>query len=88
MRRVQIYQDDSYAILDYSRQAGKLVRKRETGIASEDIPVTKGDALTSELRSFIDCVVHRRDPVVSGEQGSAALQLAIDICQVIASNPS
>ncbi len=88
MRNITVFQGDAYAVLDYGKQAGTLHRKSPDGMEVIEIPTEKGDQLEHELRSFVDCVASRGEPVVTGEQGSQALQLAADICHVIETNPS
>ncbi len=88
MRTITVFQDDVYAALDYGKQEGTLHRKGPDGMHVVDIPTEKGDQLENELRSFVECVRTRGEPVVTGEQGSKALQLAADICHVIETNPS
>ena len=58
-------------------------RKTATGIATEPIPIEKGEPLLNELRSFVECVRTHNEPVVSGVQASQALQLAVAICRHI-----
>lgn len=44
------------------------------------------DALTAELRSFLDCIRTGRPPVVSGQQGLAALKVAAKILESVANH--
>jgi predicted dehydrogenase len=48
-------------------------------LALHKIDVPSGEPLLLEIQSFIDCVRHRKQPVVSAESGRAALSLALDI---------
>jgi predicted dehydrogenase len=52
-------------------------------IVREPVPLEKEEPLKVELKSFIDCVQARRAPVVSGEAGKRALDLALEIAQKI-----
>ena len=88
MREIRVFQSDTYVSLDYMNQAGQLARKTATGVEIEPVPIERGDALTEELRSFVSCVRRRHEPVVSGQHGSDALRLAVEICRVIRENPS
>lgn len=45
--------------------------------------VSKADALTAELASFADCVIHGRTPVVDGRAALAAMQAADRILQSV-----
>ncbi len=52
-------------------------------IVREPVPIEKDDALTRELRHFVGCVRERRDPLVSGEVATAALDLAMSVTERI-----
>ena len=79
MRKIRLFYDHAYVSLDYQEQAGEIARIAEGQISRETIPIERGDALTRELSSFVDCVVRRQEPVVSGRAASEALQLAVEI---------
>lgn len=79
MRKIRVFFEDAYVSLDYQDQSGELYRRSATGINREEIPIEKGDALTNELHSFVECVQHHGEPVVSGEHASEALRLAVQI---------
>jgi predicted dehydrogenase len=87
-RKIRVFQGDTYVSLDYMNQAGQLCRKTATGITGEAVPIEKGDPLTEELTSFVQCVRNRHEPVVSGRHASDALRLAVEICRCIRENPS
>jgi len=55
-----------------------------SGLHIEKPPVQPGEPLRLEIESFLDCVRTRSAPRVSGEDGRAALALALDINQAIA----
>lgn len=88
MRKIRIFQEDTYVSLDYMNQSGKLCRKTATGIEASEVPIDRGEPLAAELLSFTECVRHQRDPVVSGEHGSNALKLAVEICRHMQESPS
>lgn len=88
LRKIRVFQDDTYLSLDYMEQAGQLCRRTQTGIEALPVPIDKSEPLAAELRSFADCVKQRTDPVVTGRHGMEALQLAVAICQTIRENPS
>ena len=83
VRRIRAFQPDTHVALDYANQSGHVHRRVGGAIVSAEVPIEKGDALASELRSFVDCVRQRGEPVVSGEHGQLALNLALAICQHI-----
>ena len=87
-RTLTVFQDNRYASLDYGTQSGTLYQKGPDGMQAVEIPTQKGDPLDLELRAFVECVRTRSEPVVTAEQGAAALKLATDICHIIQTNPS
>jgi len=56
------------------------------GLHFEKPPVQPGEPLRLEIESFLDCVRTRSAPRVSGEDGRAALALALDINAAIAAH--
>jgi predicted dehydrogenase len=83
LRKIRIFQEDTYISLDYQNQAGEIYRKVESRITREKVPVNKEEPLRLELASFVECVRNKDKPVVSGEQGSAALEVAMRITNQI-----
>lgn len=79
MRKIRVFQEDTYMSLDYQNQSGEIFRKLKSQIIRERVPVEKEEPLRLELQSFVECAIARREPVVSGEQGAAALDVAIEI---------
>ena len=88
MRKLRVFQEDTYVSLDYMNQAGQMIRKTASGIVPATIPIEKGDPLTAELESFAECVLKRHDPVVGGRHASEALKLAVQICRQLREDPS
>jgi predicted dehydrogenase len=88
MRKIRVFQEDTYLSLDYMNQEGLLCRKTETGIETIPVPIDKNEPLAVELSSFVDCVLTKDDPVVNGEHGSEALKIAVEICRIIREDPS
>ncbi|MDE3105040.1 MAG: Gfo/Idh/MocA family oxidoreductase [Acidobacteriota bacterium] len=54
------------------------------GLSLKKLPVEPGEPLRLELQAFLDAVRHRQPPLVSGDDGRAALQLALEINTAIA----
>jgi predicted dehydrogenase len=54
------------------------------GLSLSKVPVEPGEPLRLEIASFLDAVRTRSVPLVSGEDGRAALQLALEINTAIA----
>lgn len=89
MRKIRLFLEDAYLSLDYQNQEGKLYERGGLlGIKWESVPIEKGEPLANELQSFVECVATQGQPVVSGEQASEALKLAVDIIHKIRLGPS
>ncbi len=88
LRKIRVFQKDTYLSLDYRDQVGQLAKKTATGIATSDVPINQDEPLLLELKSFVDCVRQQNEPKVTGEHGSQALKLAVEICETIRDNPS
>ena len=68
----------------FRRHQRKIVSAyRGVRIVREPAPLEKEEPLRNELRSFVKCVERRETPVVSGEAGSRALELALEISRQI-----
>ena len=55
-------------------------------ILREPVPIEKGEPLKRELLAFIQCAKAGAEPKVSGREGTAALELALDIAERIQKN--
>jgi predicted dehydrogenase len=82
-RKVRIFQDNAYISLDYVAQEAKIYTKENGHIHHKTIDITKADPLKEELTDFVDCVRSSKKPLVSGEQGRQALELALEISRQI-----
>ena len=83
MRKIRVFQGDAYLSLDYQDQSGWIYRKDGMEIAREEVEVERDEPLKCELASFVDCAVLGEQPKVSGQQGAAALDIALEITQII-----
>lgn len=88
MRKIRVFQEDTYVSLDYRQQSGRLVRKAGNEIKVEAVPIAKAEPLRLELESFVECVATQGQPLVSGRHASDALKLAVAISRSIRSGPS
>ena len=92
-RKLRIFEDAAYISLDLQQKILTLIRKREgvpqpgqLPVSIEEANLEQGDALRSEIESFLDCIRNDRRPVVSGEDGLRALQTAIRITEQVHAN--
>jgi predicted dehydrogenase len=97
-RRLRLFQPNGYLSLDLARGAGEFMRVRGdwrpgTGQALTDVverielAAPEADALQLELRSFVHAVRGQREVVVSGEEGRAALVLALRVADAVRLSP-
>jgi predicted dehydrogenase len=92
-RKLRIFEDAAYISLDLQQKILTLIRKRAGDPQPGQLPVTieeanleQGDALKSEIVSFLDCIRNNKRPVVSGEDGLRALETAIRITEQVHAN--
>lgn len=79
MRKIRIFQEDTYISLDYREAKASVYRKLGSAITREDLPIEKEEPLQKELEAFVDCVITRKEPLVSGEVAREALAIALKI---------
>ncbi|NQT32219.1 MAG: Gfo/Idh/MocA family oxidoreductase [Candidatus Omnitrophica bacterium] len=82
-RKIRIFQEQSYILLDYMHQEASLYEKTNEIMRHKKIRIRKRDALKVELKSFISCVRDHRKPIVSGHEGRQSLRVALDILDKI-----
>ena len=89
-RKLRIFEDAAYISLDLQQKILTLIRKREgvpqpgsLPVSIEEANLEQGDALKSEIVSFLDCIRNNKRPVVSGEDGLRALETAIRITEQV-----
>ena len=83
LRKIRVFQEDCYVSLDYQAQEGMIYRREGLEIVSSSVQVEKDDPLTLELASFVDCALRGAEPKVSGPEGVAALDVALEITRLI-----
>jgi len=86
MRKIRIFEDNAYVSTDYSAQEVLVYRKKPgalpegtspmEAISIDALEVQRGEPLRLELESFLERVESRERPVVSGEDGLRALEVA------------
>lgn len=86
VRKIRFFQPDSYISIDYAAQeveGWRLVRRdgQRPSIEGGPLPVQKDEPLRLELADFVSAVRDRRPPLVSGDAGRAALELATRIAE-------
>ena len=71
------------ALAQLAQQAGQ---HPSAGLSLKKVPVEQGEPLRLEIESFLNAVRNRTRPLVSAEDGRAALALALEINQAIAAH--
>lgn len=89
LRKIRIFQPDTYISLDYASQEITLFRRLPPDLASqppqlpqivrEEVVVEKEEPLRLQLMSFLSSVRERTRPEVSGEEAVEALRVASQI---------
>ena len=88
MRRLRLFQRDNYVSIDFQTRQGMICR-REAGtgakpsIGIEQLQGGEEEPLKLQLESFLTAAATGARPVVSGEDGAAALDLAHRVLQAI-----
>jgi predicted dehydrogenase len=85
LRKMVILQQGSHLAIDYIKQTLVITRKdakRIGGIKVEEV-VRENDPLKQQLKAFLKSVRERTPPVVSGEDGQRALEVALQIVNAI-----
>ena len=79
MRKIRIFQEDTYISLDYKEAKACVYKKSGFTITKEDLPIEKEQPLKKELESFLASVLEHREPLVSGRIAREALKVALEI---------
>lgn len=79
MRKIRIFQEDTYISLDYKNAQACVYRKTGSKITKENLPIENEQPLQKELASFIACVADKTTPLVSGRVARQALEVALKI---------
>ncbi|HEX9181737.1 MAG TPA: Gfo/Idh/MocA family oxidoreductase [Burkholderiales bacterium] len=85
VRKLRVFQSGEYASADL--QAGKLrvVRRNPRGgeVAQDEASFDDRDALRAEIENFVAAARSGRAPLVTGEDGRAALALALEVSRLV-----
>jgi predicted dehydrogenase len=95
VRKLRFFQPHQYVSIDYARQDLLFIDVKPpdgppdpasmlSGLALSKPAVAQSEPLRLEIESFLESVRTRQQPQVTGQQGRAALALALDINAAIA----
>ena len=88
VRKIRFFQPATYLSIDYATQKVDVWKLTRNGgpmpaIEGGEIEVANEEPLARELADFVDAIVRRRPPLVTGEDGRRALALAHQIAGAI-----
>ena len=83
VRKVRFFSSEAYISVDTKEQEVKGFRLNNRAIEPIVVDVDKKEPLRAELESFLECVRTRNRPLVSGEDGVAAVALAKQVAAAI-----
>ncbi|MDH3999444.1 MAG: Gfo/Idh/MocA family oxidoreductase, partial [Desulfuromonadales bacterium] len=86
-RKIRIFQQDAYISIDYQSRKISIYRKEKgvtlipglPDIGVEQRSFDQGDPLKDEIDAFVSAVQNGTAPLVSGEDGRRALEVALEI---------
>ena len=89
-RKMRMFRPSCYVSVDFQN---RILTQHQIGdkemfpgipdIKTNESTFENGDALLEEIKSFLHCIRNGEEPLVSGESGKRALQVAIQISQLI-----
>ncbi|NMD04646.1 MAG: Gfo/Idh/MocA family oxidoreductase [Deltaproteobacteria bacterium] len=84
MQKIRFFSPEGYHAVDYQKREIISLNKQANAegkqqIVQNNIEVGSHDPLEEEIRSFVEAVVNRTAPLVSGEDARKALALAVEI---------
>ncbi len=92
-RKMRLFQHDAYISVDFQNKKLGVHKKGDgeqfpgvANISSEEQVFDHGDALKTEIVSFLDCIQSKTSPKVNGEAGMRALATAIEITRLLNSH--
>ena len=84
VRKLRLFQPHQYISLDYQKQeAVAFTVSGNQQLGFQPLPVAKEEPLRLEVESFLDAVARRGRPLVAGEEGLRALEVALAILDKI-----
>ncbi len=91
MQKIRFFSEEGYNAVDYGKRELVSLNRRfdEQGqpiIEQNPVSIQMCDPLEAEIRSFVQAVRTRQQPVVSGEDARGAFELALNIIECMEKN--
>src|SRR5258708_6783489 len=83
VRKIRFFSREAYISIDTKEKEVKGFRLDGKSIVPIDLNVTKKEPLRAELEAFVECARSRTQPLVNGEDGLAAVEMAIRVAKGI-----
>jgi predicted dehydrogenase len=85
VRKLRVFQSGEYASADLQTGKLRVVRRNPRGgeIAQDESAFEDRDALRAEIENFVAAARGGRAPLVTGEDGRAALALALEVSRLV-----
>ena len=84
VRKLRLFQPHQYISLDYQKQeAVAFTVSGNQQIGFQPLPAVKEEPLRLEVEAFLEAVANRTRPLVPGEEGLRALEVALAILDKI-----
>jgi len=91
LRKIRVFQPDAYMSADCGKRQLTVISLDTKTRDSDDFPqvstskekCSEADPLADEISSFVDAVTNRSEPVVTGQDGRNALEVALGIIEQI-----
>lgn len=88
LQKIRFFGYEGYHSVDYAKRELVSLKKNDTGegdatISVRDVEVRQHDPLEAEIRHFVQSVIARTPPRVSGREGRRSLDLALRVVDAI-----
>ncbi len=91
-RKIRLFQKNAYISIDFAKPEVTVIQQNSNakgglipGMEVKHININKGDALKDEISSFVNAVIKRKTPEVTGMMGRNALKVALSTMKQIRS---
>lgn len=92
-RKMRLFQPDAYITVDFQNRKLAVHRKNQEPFDASTTPIVStqqtfaaADPLQAEIAAFVAAIQHGTPPLVTGNDGKRALQMAIEITRQVTAN--